>query len=52
MSLGSIRVGGGFWGLGRWFWGLFVGFGWVFGCGGVCFGLVVLYGVFEGVLRV
>ena len=27
-----------------WFWGLFVGFGWVFGCGGVCFrvGCVVM----------
>ena len=32
MNLGFIRGGGGF-------WGLFVGFGWVFGCGGVCFGV-------------
>ena len=28
-----------FCGWGAWFWGLFVGFGWVFGCGGVCFGV-------------
>ena len=39
MSLGFLLGGGEFRSLGVWFLGLFVGFGWVFGCGGVCFGV-------------
>ena len=32
-----------------WFWGLFVGFGWVFGCGGMCFGIgCVVQACLEG----